>query len=131
MARIPTRARLIEAFGAEQGSEAYEYLKGIKDPRTHPAVIQWAEQCEHDPRSSPLAYSECLMLALNGVLDGYDVEAIRGRYVDRYHQDIQAVYLNMGDTYAVTILLDHEAGRYLITSWGDWVERYGEKREVA
>jgi len=127
---IPTRARLIEAFG-DNGAECYALLKRIKDCREHPAVVQWAEQCYHDPRESPQAYAECLMCALNAVLDGYGVEAIRGRYVDRYHQDIQAVYINFGDSYDLTLLLDHETDRVLVTSFGDWVERYGDRREVA
>lgn len=128
---IPTHQRFVEAFGEVDGSHAYALAKRIMDCHLHPAVTRWAEQCYHDPRESADAYAECLMVALDAVLEGCGVEAIRGREVDAYHGDVQAVYVNMGDTYATTILFDHETGRLRITSWGDWVERYGERREVA
>ena len=128
---IPTLARFIEAFGEDTGTTAYRYAKRIEDCRQHPAVVQWAERCYHDPRDNSNAYGECLMECLNAVLEGYGVEVIEGRYIDHYHQNIQAAYVNFGDTYDTTILLDHETDRLLITSYGDWIERYGDRREIA
>ena len=129
--KIPTQKRLIVAFGPEKGTAIYRLASGSEDCREHPAVVAWANQCYHDPRSSSRAYPECLLLAINAVLEGHGTEPIEGRYVDRYHQNVQAEYVNMGDTYNTTILIDHETDRMLITSWGDWVEKYGDKREVA
>lgn len=106
-------------------------LRGTEDWRAHPAVVSWADQCHHDPREGSHARQECLMHAFNAELNGCGVEAIRGRYVDRYYQDVQATYVNQGDTYAPTILHDHERGVFLLTTFGDWVEKYGERREVA
>lgn len=127
--KIPTHTKLIAAFGEEKGSEAYAYLKGVKDARTHPVVIAWAEKCYHDPRESSRAYPECLMLALDAVLGGYGVEPIHGHHVDNYHGDIQAVYINFGDTYDTTLLLDHETDRVSVTSYGDWIETH-ENRSI-
>lgn len=127
--RIPTEARFVEAFGPDQGTAAYRLAKGLDSCREHPAVVSWAEQCYHDPRTDPGAYGECLMLALNVVLEGYGVESIEGRYVDHYYRSGQAEYVNQGDTYATTVLLDHETNRLQITSWGDWVETH-ENRNI-
>ena len=128
--RIPTLGRLIEAFGVDKGTTVYALLKGTTDYKVHPAVVKWAEQCYHDPRDSSNAKAECLMVAIDAELETYGVEAIRGRYVDRYHQDVQATYCNTGDTYATTILYDCEDDRMLITAYGDWIETHSE-REVA
>ncbi len=126
--KIPTLARMIETFGTEQGTTAYRLMKYRGECYMHPDVVSWAQSCYHDPRVNPQAYGSCLMLALNAVLGTFGVEAIRGRHVDNYHGDIQAEYLNTGDTYAVTLLLDHERDTILITSWGDWVEQNERKR---
>ena len=99
--------------------------------REDPAVVNWAAQCYHDPRESHEGRAECRLEALNRIIGGSGVEPIRGRYVDRYHQDIQAAYVNMGDTYATTILYDNERGTWSVTSWDNWVERHGGAREVA
>lgn len=99
--------------------------------REDPAVVAWAAKCHHDPRESRDARAECRMVALNRIMDGCGVEVIRGRWVDRYHGDIQAAYVNFGDTYDLTILLDHERQTWRVTSWGDWVEANGDRREVA
>lgn len=58
-------------------------------------------------------------------LGGHGVEAIRGRNFDRgYWADIVALYVNMGDTYALTFVYDVELEKLFVTSWGDWVEAY-------
>jgi len=68
--------------------------------------------------------------AANAALGGYGVEAIEGEWHDRYYQNIVALYVNMGDTYNTTILFDAVKGRFHVTSWGDWVERYGDELGV-
>jgi hypothetical protein len=32
-------------------------------------------------------------------------------------------YVNMGDTYDTTLIFDHRKGRFIVSSWGDIVER--------
>lgn len=67
--------------------------------------------------------SECRMSALNELLLTHGVEAIRtSEHIDRYHLDIRASYLNTGDTYNTTILLDHRDNKWLLTSWGDFAD---------
>jgi hypothetical protein len=75
--------------------------------------------------------AEKAMEFANKALDGHGVEAIRGDYhVDNYHYDIVATYVNMGDTYNATILYETETGRFLVTSYGDWVEKNQRKYQI-
>lgn len=103
-------------------------LRGTHDYRDHPAVVEWAERCYHDPRLSIPAKPECIMKAFDAELKGCGVEAIEGRYVDRYHQNIQATYINFGDTYDATIVYDNEQGRYTLTTLGDWIEQHHNRQ---
>lgn len=105
-------------------------ITGRVDYKVHPAVIKWAEKCYHDPRDNANSRAECIMEAINAELQGYGIESIVGRYVDRYHQNVQAIYVNMGDTYNTTILHDNEKGKFIFTSWGDWAERNSTRRKL-
>ena len=67
---------------------------------------------------------EVLMQRANKMMDGFGVEALRqeGAYVDQYHGDIIATYVDLGDTYAATLLLDSDTGSFHLTSYGGWLE---------
>jgi hypothetical protein len=57
------------------------------------------------------------------LMNANGIEAIRGDYhVDNYYYDIVALYVNTGDTYNGTLLYETEKDRFLVTSYGDWVE---------
>lgn len=105
---------------------AYLLIKGKIPPDPIYSVEVWRKQCHHWPPSAP----EMVMCALDHILETCGVEAIYGNYVDQYHQDIQAAYLNTGDTYACTILFDNVSQRYRLVSWGDFVEINGRKRGI-
>jgi len=60
--------------------------------------------------------------SINQLLHGYGVEAIRGKFIDNYYQDINLLYVNLGDTYIPTIIYDTKKERFLVCSWGDIVE---------
>ena len=62
------------------------------------------------------------MAACNEILEGHGVEALRGEWLDNYHHDIQASYVNMGDCYVATIIRDHLHDEWLVTTVGDLVE---------
>ena len=70
----------------------------------------------------------------NLILRAYGTEGIRGEWQNGYWCNIVAAYVNMGDTYATTILHVrggwNEAGKFHVSSWGDWVERNGAKHGV-
>lgn len=92
------------------------------DMEEYPRTKAWITQCYHLP-----SRDELIMSMLDERLDGCGVEPIRieGSWVDKYHMDIVASYVNFGDTYATTVVLDHRTGRFIVTSWGDYVESRG------
>ena len=59
---------------------------------------------------------------VNKLLNAYGIEAIRDGDWEEYYLDIGVLYVNMGDTYDTTILFDTRTERYLLSSWGDYVE---------
>ena len=62
------------------------------------------------------------------MLDASGAEAIRGDFHgDSYYQDIVGLYVNMGDSYVATLLYDTVAGRFVVTTWGDWVTSHTKK----
>lgn len=67
--------------------------------------------------------NEMRLSALDELLETCGVEAIRTtEFIDHYHGDTRASYLNTGDSYTPTILLDHRDLRWRLTSWCDFVE---------
>lgn len=76
--------------------------------------------------AGPRRRAEEVMQRANELLGGHGVEAIRveGAYVDNYHFDIVATYVNMGDTYNGTIVHDSENNSFHLTTYGDWLEQY-------
>ena len=123
----------ISSYSVKRWKEEFPYLpdekirqlKGLASgkikTRSFESVRDWEKQCYNSP-----SFNERAMCALNEIVEGSGVEAIRtpdGNYIDNYCMDIAAVYVNMGDTYDTTILLDHATGRYYVTTMGDYVER--------
>lgn len=68
--------------------------------------------------------------AANKALGMHGVEAIQGKWHDRYYQDIVALYLNSGHTYNTTIVYDTVKEKFSIESWGGFVEAMSEKYEI-
>ncbi len=66
---------------------------------------------------------ETAISEVSRLLGLYGAEAIRGEWQGGYWCDIVAEYANAGDAYACTVLYDVRTGRYLVTSYGDWIER--------
>lgn len=64
-----------------------------------------------------------ILECLNELLEMHGVEAIGE--VRTYGPP--AEYLNAGDTYAATLVFDHLAGNFKLTSWGDWLEKNESK----
>lgn len=55
----------------------------------------------------------------NEVIQGFGGEVIRDPI-----KGLQAVYVNTGDTYSVTLLCNIATGAWRISTWGDYVESY-------
>jgi len=114
----PSVARLEAAFPGK-GKELKRLLSGKVLPGTYPAVESWLRKCHNPPR-----WEEQVMLAVSEVIEGYGVEDAESSntWISYYHQHFVFDYVNMGDTYDVTIVLDHRLNRFRLTSWGDYVE---------
>lgn len=74
---------------------------------------------------------EKMLIAFDALFDCHGIEAIRveGAWVDNYHGDVIASYVNTGDTYCLTLVLDHETGELILTSYGDWLEEWEATHE--
>mgnify|MGYP001079359508 CR=1 FL=1 len=64
------------------------------------------------------------MEALNELIDGFGIESSRmeGYYKNHYWSDCIGLYVNQGESYAITIIYDIVNDRFEFTSWGDWIE---------
>lgn len=114
----------LQRLGLSKGNAwlLHAYIIGTKDPENDPANQKWKRQCYHWPPSR----SELVLKAANRLMGGYGDEPIQDpNYWDGYHCDVRAAYVNMGDTYAETLLIDHESGEYQVCCWGDYVEELG------
>lgn len=56
--------------------------------------------------------------AMSKLIEGFGTEAI----FDSGASWPDMEYVNMGDTYNTTILFDFVEDRYMVTTWGDWIE---------
>ena len=110
---LPSIKTLERAFPGK-GRELRRLLESPAAVNQNPAVIQWANSCYNEPRMC-----EKRMCALNDVAECYGVE-----YVAPGHNARSPgfEYLNTGDPYCPTIIRLN-SGRYIVSSWGDIVER--------
>jgi hypothetical protein len=68
---------------------------------------------------------------IDTIMGGDGVETVQGGTGSvRYWMDTVLVYVNLGDTYDTTLCYETRKGNWFVGSWGDWVERYGEKYAV-
>lgn len=73
--------------------------------------------------------------AINDLLGLYGTEAIRGEWQNGYWCDTVAVYCNAGDTYRTTVIQVRgesrfDRSRFIVSSWGDFVERNQERYSI-
>lgn len=64
-----------------------------------------------------LVSSRDMLEEANTLIHGHGVEHLRSR-----NGNADAYYVNRGETYSVTLLLDTSKDRVWLTSWGAWVE---------
>jgi hypothetical protein len=95
-------------------SNSIDYLQ------TFSGVAAWVRQCYNLP-----SLNELRMCAINDIINGYGIESINVDpevYESHYYGNSIAEYINMGDTYTMTIIRDHRNGKIFIQSWGDFYE---------
>ena len=113
----PSRKTLEAAFPGK-GKELRKLIEGDGVyPTDYDSVTSLEGHCFNSP-----SYSHGLLTAINEIIEGHGIEQIRPKDEDR-HPSYD--YINMGDTYAVTILLRSD-GRLIVGCWGDIVEAHME-----
>ena len=118
---FPSIGRIQKFFGIDNAKA--ETVRGLLDrsidPESLPIIKNWLKTMQHEPRKI-----EKIMEALNVTLEMFGIEAIRFEdWIDNYYCDICATYLNTGDTYAPTILYDTKNKKFILTTFGDFVEK--------
>lgn len=83
-------------------------------------VSKWVKQCYNTPSDTELE-----MAVIDVLIDGYGVEGItpEGKVYP------VAEYVNMGDTYDLTVVYDLENGEYILTSWGDFLSEWEKNND--
>jgi hypothetical protein len=119
----PSKKALIDALNItpEQADTVRGLIRGeirTKDAARFPLANGYFARC-FNPPDRLTRILECL----NEVLEMHGVEALGE--VRTYGPP--AEYLNAGDTYTATLLFDHIADNFKLTSWGDWYERNENK----
>jgi hypothetical protein len=65
----------------------------------------------------------------NILFDGFGIESVTDNNLwDSYYLDTAVLYVNQGDAYTETLILDVEAGKLLYTTLGDFLEQ--KQREI-
>lgn len=120
----PSKKALIESLNItpEQADTVRGLIRGeirTRDAEKFPRSNAYFSKCFHEPRRL-----DRILACLDECLGTHGVEALG----DVRTYGPPAEYLNTGDTYAATILFDHLAGNFKLTSWGDWLEKNETKR---
>jgi hypothetical protein len=93
-------------------------LNGTLDPEEFTSVQVWVSQCFNKPNSDELK-----MCAINQVLEGYGIEAVRTtKWKNGFWCDVLCTYINMGDSYIPTIIHHRKLG-YMVASIGYVIEK--------
>lgn len=110
---LPSIKTLDRAFPGK-GRELRKLLESPAAVRAHPAAIALDKQCHNPPSLTMLR-----LAALDAVAETYGAEYVPPGNNAR---SPGFEYLNTGDTYCATIIRLN-SGRYIVSSWGDIVER--------
>jgi len=108
----------------DKAKEIRGLLSGTINPMSYRSAKKWFHECYSSPSKIELIHE-----AINEVLGGYGIEAIRDNQWSSYHCDIGLVYVNMGDTYTPTVCYDTRKDKWFLSSWGDVVEAYPSRFE--
>lgn len=107
---------LVDAgFLFEDAHDVVALIEGDLNPKDLNAVNDWIKDCYNEP-----TLNEQIMCAINAILDGHGVESLTIDNGDCCG-DQEFSYVNMGDTYNTTVILD-EDGNFMLGCWGDIAE---------
>jgi hypothetical protein len=93
-------------------------LNGTIETRTFSMVREWIDVCFYEPCSDELK-----MHAINEVLEGYGIEAVRTtKWKNGFWCDVLCTYINMGDSYIPTVI-HHRKHGFMVACIGDVIEK--------
>src|SRR5215831_12578522 len=123
---LPTAKRLQVFLNIEPG-EAKQVRRILELTLTRGVRCEYENdspsyEIEHDSPSRKLYMINAMKLGY------YGVEILRSRH-DTQHAFRGISYLNTGDSYGATLLYDYDKGKWILSSWGDVVERSGRRFE--
>jgi len=97
----------------------------IMDAGNLPATQKWARSCHNNPFSNRGWRRTMMMSALSELLHGFDAESLYAKGQDKNDAGEwpRYIYVNRGDTYAATLIMDRDQNRVFIGCWGDLAER--------
>ena len=115
MKNIETITKILN-ITIEQAIQVKGVIEGNIDPLSFESVTRWVGRCYNMPSKFELKLE-----ALNEIIEGYGIEYIQHK--DDTFTDPQGLtYVNLGDTYANTIIFDHSCNSFKLCSFGDIVE---------
>lgn len=119
--------RISQSFTAAQLRAALPWHDKLKNPNALKLLSRAMKERHHNGA----------MESANLLLEGFGIEAIESkdaggeegesftdegvRFCPRFS------YVNVGYTYATTLVRDHKRQGYILASWGDLVERFGDQ----
>lgn len=110
--------------------QVYDVLTETVDPsEVSEAYRKWSRQCVNAP--DPLSH-ESKLYACDDLLGTCGVESVDDPRGETYEDEGIAFcpllsYCNTGDTYAPTLMRNHETGEWLIASVGDIIENLADE----
>ena len=114
----PEQAKFIRAIGhAVDDGEALEALV-----KSVPQTAEYVSHMHSDPYGSHMWRVTVALDAMNNTLGGYGVEGLGPASGSNYAPPYE--YLNMGDSYAATLIYRRRTDTVTIGAWGDIAERH-------
>jgi len=121
--KAPSKKKLVECLNItpEKAELVRRIIRGevsTFDADKFPNSNTHFKACYHTPKKV-----ERLLYCLNEVLEGFGIECIGE--VKTYGPP--AEYINVGETYACTVIFNRITDTFQLSSWGDWLERNENK----
>lgn len=130
--RAPSVKKLTEAFRDLTPAEAKQiraFAKAVDDPEKLEKLVEkvpvteaYVRQMYSSPYDSYMWRVTVALHAINEIVGGFGVEPL-GESDTRHGPPFE--YINMGDTYATTLIYDRDKDRLFIGTMGDVVEHEG------
>lgn len=117
--------KLMEAFqiDLETARSVRRCLTDLEYAEQQPGGAARIAECYNPPDDYDVQ-----LHAVNKLINGFGVEYIADKD-DSYSDACGIDYVNMGDTYALTVCYDHTKNKFFLSSWGDIVERHPNRFE--